>query len=60
MKVQDLIMVLQQHNPNDTIQFVIDYPNEMRYANVDRVVKNNTTVYLVGAQLFVEVKAGGG
>ena len=60
MKVQDLIMVLQQHTPTDTIQFVMDYPNEMRYADIERVVTNNTTVYLVGSQLFVEVKAGGG
>lgn len=60
MTVADLIMVLQQHEMTDTLQFVIELPNEMRYANVDRVVRNNSTVYLVGNQLFVEVKTGGG
>ncbi len=60
MTVADLIMVLQQHEMTDSIQFVVELPNEMRYANIDRVVRNNSTVYMVGNQLFVEVKTGGG
>lgn len=60
MTVAELIMVLQQHEMNDSIQFVVELPNEMRYANIDRVVRNNSTVYMVGNQLFVEVKSGGG
>ena len=60
MTVADLIMVLQQHEMTDAIQFVVELPNEMRYANIERVVRNNSTVYMVGNQLFVEVKSGGG
>jgi len=60
MTVADLIMVLQQHEMSDAVQFVVELPNEMRHGNIERVVRNNNTVYLVGAQLFVEVKTGGG
>lgn len=59
MTVADLIMVLQQHNPNDNIKMVVQEPNAMRHADIDRVTKNGSTVYLVGDLLFLEALPGG-
>lgn len=59
MTVADLIMVLQQHNPNDNLKVVVQEPNALRHANIDSVTKNGPTVYLMGNLLFLEALPGG-
>jgi len=59
MTVADLIMVLQQHTPTDNIKVVVQEPNAMRHADIERVTKNGPTVYLLGELLFLEALPGG-